>query len=117
MRSGSRPPWEGMRRADGLDLLWHHLDRAARALGDAEAAALAVVVVELEPLAGSELDDRVVRADAVAVIALEAVAAGQAPARLEERVRLVEGALDLVERRLSPEGVEHRPYRLRRVRV
>src|SRR5215475_1153194 len=100
-----------------LDGFRHHLDRAARALGDAEAAALAVVVVELEPLAGSELDDRVVGADAVAVVALEAVAAGQAPARFEERVCVVESALDLIERRLAPEDVEHRAHRLRRVRV
>ena len=74
------------------DCLGHHLDRAARALGHADAAALAVVVVELEALARPELDHRVVGADAVAVVALEAVAAGQAAARLEQRVGLVEAA-------------------------
>src|SRR5436189_6063974 len=60
-----------------LALLGHHLDGAARALRDADAAALAIVVVELEPVPRAELDDRVVGADAVAVVALEAVAAAQ----------------------------------------
>src|SRR6186713_31925 len=47
-------------------LLGNHLDRAAGALGHADAAALAVVVVELEPLAGPELDHCVVGTHAVA---------------------------------------------------
>ena len=72
--------------------LRNHLDRAARALGHADAAALAVVEIELEPLARPQLDHRVVGAHAVAVVALEAVAARQAAARLEQRVGLVEAA-------------------------
>src|SRR4029079_5502929 len=68
------------------DLLGLHLDRAAGALGGADAAALAEVVVDPVWLAGvSELDHRVVRADPVAVVAGEAVPAREAPARLVER--------------------------------
>src|SRR5271165_3764750 len=70
--------------------LRHHLDRAARAFGGAEAAALAIVVVELEPFAGAELDHGVVGADAVAIVAFEAIAARETTARLIERVGLVE---------------------------
>src|SRR6185436_14334185 len=54
-----------------------HLDRAGRTLGGAQAAALAVLEVDLE-VGPAELADGVVGADAVAVVALEAVAAGQA---------------------------------------
>ena len=68
--------------------LRNHLDRAARAFGHADAAALAVVEIELEPLARPQLDHRVVGAHAVTVVALEAVAAGQAAARFEQRVGL-----------------------------
>ena len=74
-----------------------HLDGSAGTFGRAEAAALAVVVVELV-LPVAELDDRVVRADTEAVAASEAVAAGHAAARLEQRGRLVEPADHLVER-------------------
>ncbi len=107
------------RKPAGLpsDRLRHHLDRAARAFRHADAAALAVVVVELEALARPELDHRVVRADAVAVVALEAVAAGQAAARLEQRVGLVEALDDLVERRRAADDVEQRAHGLRRVAV
>src|SRR5581483_12502430 len=79
-------------RSVKLDGLRHHLDRAAGAFGSAQAAALAIVVVELEALARPELDHRVVGAHAVAVVALEAVAARQAAARLEERAFFVEAA-------------------------
>src|SRR5437773_971628 len=99
------------------DRLAHHLDRAARALRDAHAAALAVVVVEFEALAGPELDDGVVGADAVAVVAFEAVAARQAAARFVQRVAFVEAALHFVERGLAANEVERRPHRLRRVGV
>ena len=92
--AGRRRWSAGARRSDCLR---HHLDRAARALRDAHAAALAVVVVELEALAGAELDDRVVRADAVAVVALEAVAARQAAARLESALSSSRPPCDLVE--------------------
>jgi hypothetical protein len=74
----------------------HHFDGAARALGRADAAAFAVVEVELEALARPELDHGVVRTDAVAVVALEAVAAREAAARLEQRVALSETALHFV---------------------
>ncbi len=49
-------------QVSNLDVFWDHIDGAAGALGGADAAALAVVVVELEVLAGPELDHRVVRA-------------------------------------------------------
>ena len=78
--------------AASSDRLRHHLDRAARTLGHADAAALAVVEVELEALARAQLDHRVVGTHAVAVVALEAVAARQAAPRLEQRVGLVEAA-------------------------
>src|ERR1700747_1257527 len=42
----------------------NHLDRPAGALGHAQSAALAEIVVELETLAGTELHHGVVRADA-----------------------------------------------------
>src|SRR5215470_2043147 len=86
-----------------------HLDGAGRAFGDAVAAALAVVEVDLVALARSQLDDGVVRADAVAVVAFEAVAAGHAAAGLVQGGRLVEPADDLVEGRGAARGVEHRP--------
>src|SRR5487761_2220807 len=100
-----------------LDVLGHHLDRAARALGHADAAALAVVVVELEAQAGAELDDRVVGAHAVAVVALEAVAATQAAAGLEQRVVLGQAALHFVEAAGAPREVELRAHGLGRVAV
>src|SRR5438128_2610187 len=90
---------------DRSDRFRHHLDRAARALRDAQAAALAIVVVELESLAGTELHDRVVGAHAVAVVALEAVAARQAAPCLVQRTSFVEAALHLVEVRLAPDGI------------
>ncbi len=65
-----------------LNRLRYHVDRPARAFRGAQTAALAIVVVELEPLAGAELDHRVVRTHAVAIVALEAIAAGQAATRL-----------------------------------
>src|SRR5215475_89150 len=81
------PEWHGA----GLGLLGDHGHRAARAFGDAYAAALAVVVVDFVA-GGSCLDDRVVWAAAVAVVAAEAVAAGQAAACLEHGGRRVEAA-------------------------
>ena len=71
----SRRSYErGRTRSDGLR---DHLDRAARTFGRTDAAALAVVVVEVVRVgaAGLQLDDRVVRADAVAVVAGETGAA------------------------------------------
>src|SRR5271165_4360065 len=97
--------------------LGHHLDRPARAFGGAEAAAFAIVVVELESLAGPELDDRVVGADAVAIVAFEAVAAAQTPARLVERVGLVKPAHDLLEILNPAHRLEHGPDGRRRVLV
>jgi hypothetical protein len=58
------------------DLLGLHLDGTARALGGADAAALAVVKVDLVALAWTELGHRVVRGDGEAVVAFEAVATG-----------------------------------------
>src|SRR5690349_8635547 len=107
-------PPTGPRR---LDLLRHHLDGAAWAFLSAHAAALAIIVIELEALAGSELDHGIVRAHAVAIVALEAVAAGQAAARLVERIGLVEPALHLLEGALPAGDFEQRPHRLRRVGV
>src|SRR4051812_19876493 len=100
-----------------LDIFRDHLDRAAGAFGNADAAALAVVVIEFESLARTELDHRIVGTDAVAVVAFEAVAAREAAARLEKRIAFVQAALDLVERRLAAQQVEHRAHGLRRVAV
>src|SRR5947209_4395922 len=100
-----------------LDGLRHHGDGAARAFGDAHAAALAVVVVEFVARARPELDHRVVRTHAVTVVAFEAVAAGQASARLEQRVGLVQAAHHFLERRLTAHDIEHRTHGLWRVRV
>ena len=72
-----------MRRA-ALHLLGDHGDRAAGALFGAQAAALAVVVLELV-LAGLDLRDRIIRADAETVVAAETVAARHAAAGLEDR--------------------------------
>src|SRR6188472_3616398 len=110
-------------RRGGSDGLGHHLDRATGALGRADAAALAEVVIERVAAAGSlavpplELDHRVVGADAEAVVAVEAVAAREAAARLEEGGRLVEAADDLLERRAPARQLERRLQRTRRVRV
>ena len=83
---GAPPAGAHGRTRPSSDLLGHHLDRAARALGRADPASLAVVVVDRVGLAGSaELDHRVVGAHAVAVVAGEAVAAREAAAGLVER--------------------------------
>src|SRR5512143_1102010 len=116
-RAACRVPQRGAKGRTASDRLRRHRDRAAGALGHADAAALAVVVVELEALARSELDHGVVRADAVAVVALEAVAAGKAAAGFEQRVRLVQAANDLVEGRRAAREVEPRPDHVRRVAV
>ena len=94
-----------------------HFDGAAGAFSGAKTAALAIVVVEFETVAGTELDHRIVRADAVAVVALEAIAARQAAPRFIERVGLVEPALHLLERALPAGAFDHRPHRLRRIGV
>jgi len=52
-----------------------HFDRAAGALGLAKPATFAIVVIELEAVARTQFDHRIVRAHAVAVVALEAIAA------------------------------------------
>src|SRR5262249_3967098 len=97
--------------------LWYHHDRAARALLGAEPAPFAEIVVELESVAGPEFDHGIVGTNSVAVVALEAVAAGEAPARLIERVRLIESLRDFLEGRAPPRHFEHRSHRFRRVGV
>jgi hypothetical protein len=92
-----------------------HLDRPARALGHAHAAALAVVEIELEALAGAELDDGVVGAHAVAVVALEAVAATQAASCLEQCVGFRQPALHFVEAAAAARELELRAQGLRGV--
>jgi hypothetical protein len=99
------------------DCLLHHHDRAARALLGAEPATLAEIVVELESVAGPELDHGIVGTNAVAVVALEAVAAREAPARLIERIGFVESLRDFLEGRAPPHHFEHRPHRFRRVGI
>src|SRR6516165_9975446 len=81
------------------DCLRHHHDRAAWALLGAQPATLAEIIIELESVAGPELDHGIVGADPVAVVALEAVAAGEAPARLIERVGFIESLRDFLEGR------------------
>src|SRR5690348_6339728 len=93
-----------------------HLDGATGAFGGAQAAALAVVVVDLV-LAVGELDDGVVGADAVAVVAAEAVAAGHAAARLVQRRAGVEPAGHLVEGADPPGRLEPGPHGVRRIGV
>src|SRR5437867_1217782 len=120
-RSFRRTAWRSFRQSCAMpsksDCLGYHFDRSARAFRYANAAALAVIVIELEALAGPELDHGVIGADAVAVVAFEAIAAGKAATRLEERIGLVEPVDDLVEGRGAPGEVEHRPHRFRRVGV
>ena len=79
--------------------LRHHGDGAARAFLRAHSAALAIIVIELEPPAGAELDHRVVGTDAVAIVAFEAIAARQTAPGLVKRIGLVEPVLHLLERR------------------
>src|SRR5574340_731694 len=90
-----------------LDRLGGHRDRSARAFGRAQPAALAVVVVDGEALARTELHHCVVRAHAVAVVALEAIAAREAAPRLEQRVALVQSGHGLLEGRRAAGHVEH----------
>src|SRR4051794_961169 len=100
-----------------LNRLRLHHDGAARAFLGAHAAALAVIVVELEAVALAELDHRVVRAHAVAVVALEAVAAGEAAARLVKGGGLLKTLHHFLEGRLAAHNLERRPHGFRRVRV
>src|SRR5664279_3434461 len=86
---------------------WNHTDGAAGAFGGAERAALAVIVIEPEAIAGTELDHRIVRADAVTVIALEAIAARKATPRLVERIGLVEPPLHFLECALPADAFQH----------
>src|SRR5579863_9004332 len=104
-------------RRGPLNRLRHHVDRAAWALGGAQAAAFAIVVIELEALARTELDDGVVGADAVAIVAFEAIAATQAAARFVERVGGVEAAHDLLEILDTARGLDQRANGRRRVLV
>ena len=61
-----------------LDGFRFHLDRTAGAFAGADAAALAVVVIEdVGDVVVTGLNHGVVRAHTVAVVALQAVAAGQ----------------------------------------
>ena len=80
-----QPPVQVPETRAASALLGHHFDGAAGAFGGANAAALAVIEVDLEPLARTELDHRVVGADAVAIVAFKAIAAAEAAARLEKR--------------------------------
>src|ERR1039458_8178702 len=96
---------------------WNHTNGAAGAFGGAKPAALAVIVIESETIAGAELDHRVVRADAVAVVALEAIAARQATSRLVERIGLVEPALHFFEGTLPADAFQHRAHCFRRIGV
>src|SRR6266480_354806 len=93
-RSFRRTAWRSFRQSCAIssksDCLGYHLDRSAWAFRHADAAALAVVVIELEAAAGPELDHGVIGTNAVAVVAFEAIAAGKAATCLEERVGLVE---------------------------
>jgi hypothetical protein len=78
------------------DGLGDHFDRSRRTLLDADAAALAVVQVERVTVGFIDLEDRVVGAHPVAGVTAKAVAAGETPARLEQRVSLIESLRDLV---------------------
>ena len=70
-----------------LDGFRFHLDRTAGAFAGADAAALAVVVIEdVGDLVVSGLNHGVVRAYTVAVVALQAVAAGHAAASFKQSV-------------------------------
>ena len=70
-----------------LDGFRFHLDRTAGAFAGADAAALAVVVIEdVGDVVVTGLNHGVVRAHTVAVVALQAVAAGQAPASFKQGV-------------------------------
>jgi hypothetical protein len=79
------------------DRLWHHGYRPARTFLRTHTTAFAIIVIELESLAGAELDHGVVRTNAIAIVALEAIAAGEAAPRLVERVGLIEPVLHLLE--------------------
>src|SRR5664280_221215 len=94
-----------------------HFDGATGAFGGAKRAALAIIVIEAETVAGTQFDHRIVRADAVAVVALEAIATGKTPARLVKRVGLVEPTLYLLKSVLPAGAFEHRPHRLRCIGV
>ncbi len=75
----------------------NHLDRTRRTFADADAAAFAVVQVDLEAEAGAELFDGVVGTDSEAVIALEAVAAGHAATGFIEGGGFIEALDDFAE--------------------
>src|ERR1035437_7273693 len=107
----------GGRSMFGLNIFRHHLDGTAGTLGGADAATLAVVVVEREAPARAELDHGIVWTDALAVVALEAVAAAHAAPRLEYRGLLVDVADDFSEARRAANDVEHRADGSRRIRV
>src|SRR6056297_4109542 len=77
--------------------LRNHLDGMAGTLFEAGGAAGAQGVVEAVALAGSELDDGVLRAGGEAAVALVAVAAGQAARRLVPGLRFRNGRDDLAE--------------------
>src|ERR1700693_4702559 len=117
--NGDGSAWAGRlgRPASSSDGFRGPLGGAPGAFGGAKPAALAIIVIEAEAVAGTQFDHRIVRADAVAVVALEAIATGKTPARLVKRVGLVEPALHLLERALSASNFEHRPHRLRCIGV
>src|SRR5450631_3574224 len=93
----------------------HHLDRTAWTFGYADAATLAIVEIEFEPLARSQFDHRVVGAHAVAVVAFEAIAARHAAARFEQRAGFGQAAHDLFEGGRPAGELEQRTHRLGRI--
>src|SRR5271165_4125720 len=74
-----------------------HLDRVARALLKTDRAAGAFRVIVPIALAGTQLDDRVLRTGSEAVVAFKAIAATQAAPRLAPRLRLGQAGQDLDE--------------------
>jgi hypothetical protein len=59
------------------------LDRAAAALGRAQSATFAVVVIELKSFAGAKLEDGVVRTDAISLYYFVECALGREASRAE----------------------------------
>jgi hypothetical protein len=94
-----------------------HDDGSAGALGHADPAPLAVVVLEAVPVAEAEFHNGVVRTDPEAVVTFEAVPARHAPACFEQCICLVEALHDLVECRGATRDLEARTFGSRRVGV
>ena len=110
----AKPDFKGVRPSD---VFAHHIDGTARTLVGTNAAPLAVVVIELELLAGTKLDDRIVRAYPVAVIALKAITAAHAATRFKKGVFFGQTVLHFIKRGRAARKVKHRTNRLRRISV